>query len=120
MRSWWLGWAPTPAAAGACRRWPTPRRSRAAAAPRAARRAAGAGMGVDEELVARLVADTGGGEALPLLAYTLEKLADGVTRGGRLSATRYEELGGVRGALALQADAALVEAVTAGGRDRNQ
>src|SRR3954454_3975908 len=79
-----------------------------------------AGIGVDEELVARLVADTGGGEALPLLAYNLEKLGDGVTRGGRLSATRYEELGGVRGALALQADAALVEAVTAGGRDRNQ
>ena len=43
-----------------------------------------AGIGVDDGLVARLVADTDGGEALPLLAYTLEQLVDGVGRGGRL------------------------------------
>src|SRR4051812_40938543 len=79
-----------------------------------------AGIGVDAELVARLVADTGGGEALPLLAYTLEKLAADVTRGGRLSTTRYEELGGVQGALAGQADTALAKAVAAGGRDRDR
>jgi energy-coupling factor transporter ATP-binding protein EcfA2 len=79
-----------------------------------------AGISLDDGLVARLVADTGGGEALPLLAYTLEKLAADVTRGGQLSTTRYEELGGVQGALARQADAALAEAVTASGRDRDQ
>jgi hypothetical protein len=37
-----------------------------------------------------------------------------------LSAARYEQLGGVRGALARQADAALADAITAGGRDRDQ
>ena len=42
-----------------------------------------AGIDVDEDLVARLVADTDSGEALPLLAYTLSQLADGVQRGGR-------------------------------------
>ena len=58
-----------------------------------------AGIDVDEDLVARLVADTDSGEALPLLAYTLAQLADGVGRGGRLLASRYEQLGGVQGAL---------------------
>ena len=36
---------------------------------------------VDPELVVRLVADTGTGEALPLLAFTLEQLAADVPRG---------------------------------------
>src|SRR3954449_12503595 len=75
-----------------------------------------AGITIDEDLVARLVDDTGGGEALPLLAYTLAQLAEGVARGGRLSSGRYEQLGEVRGVLGGQADAALAEAVTAGGR----
>ena len=79
-----------------------------------------AGIEVDEELVARLVADTDSGEALPLLAYTLAQLADGVGRGGRLLASRYEQLGGVQGALARQADAALADATAASGRDRDQ
>ena len=65
-----------------------------------------AGIAVDDELVARIVADTGGGEALPLLAFTLAELADGVGRGGELSADRYEKLKGVPGALARQADRA--------------
>ena len=34
-----------------------------------------AGLSIDADLVTRLVADTGGGEALPLLAYALEQLA---------------------------------------------
>ena|GEM_PF-5233436 len=53
-----------------------------------------AGIAVDDELVARIVADTGGGEALPLLAFTLAELADGVGRGGEMSADRYEKLKG--------------------------
>ena len=69
-----------------------------------------AGIAVEDGLVARLVADTGGGEALPLLAYTLEQLAEGVGRGGRLLMSRYEQLGGVQGTLTRQADAALAEA----------
>ncbi len=79
-----------------------------------------AGIGVDEDLVARLVADTDSGEALPLLAFTLAQLADGVSRGGRLSQQRYDELGGVQGALTRQADLALAEAATASGRRREE
>jgi WD40 repeat protein len=69
--------------------------------------------------VDRLVADTASGDALPLLAFTLAKLAAGVERGGCLSVERYEQLGGVQGALSAQADAALGAAVAAGGRDRS-
>jgi energy-coupling factor transporter ATP-binding protein EcfA2 len=79
-----------------------------------------AGIGVDEELVTRLVADTDSGEALPLLAFTLAELAEGVGRGGQLSVARYEQLGGVQGALIRQADAALTEATAASGRGREQ
>jgi WD40 repeat protein len=78
--------------------------------------AALAGIEVPDGLAARMVADTGTGEALPLLAYTLAELAEGVRHGGRLSATRYDQLGGVRGALVKQADTALAEASKAGGR----
>ena len=79
-----------------------------------------AGIDVDEDLVTRLVDDTDSGEALPLLAYTLAQLADGVERGGRLLTSRYEQLGGVQGALARQADAALADATTVSGRDPDQ
>ena len=79
-----------------------------------------AGIHVDEGLVDRLVEDTASGEALPLLAFTLSQLAEGVSRGGRLSRARYEQLGGVQGALTRQADAALTDAVVAGGRSREQ
>ncbi|MBV9161728.1 MAG: WD40 repeat domain-containing protein [Pseudonocardiales bacterium] len=79
-----------------------------------------AGIGVDEELVDRLVADTDTGEALPLLAFTLAQLAEGITRGGALSIARYEQLGGVQGALTRQADTALAEASAASGRARKE
>ena len=70
--------------------------------------------------MAQLVADTGSGDALPLLAYTLEQLVDGVRRGGRLLMSRYEQLGGVHGTLTRQADRALAEAMAFGGRSRDQ
>jgi WD40 repeat protein/energy-coupling factor transporter ATP-binding protein EcfA2 len=79
-----------------------------------------AGIRVEEELVARLVADTDSGEALPLLAFTLAQLAEGITRGGQLSPRRYDQIGGVQGTLGAQADAALAEASTATGRGREQ
>ena len=79
-----------------------------------------AGIAVDDDLVTRLITDTDSGEALPLLAYALAELADGVTRGGTLLTSRYEQIGGVQGALTRQADAALAEAVKAGGRTRDQ
>ena len=79
-----------------------------------------AGLGVDNDLVARLVDDTDTGEALPLLAFTLAQLAEGLRRGDQLSARRYEQLRGVRGALILQADAALADAMRASGRSHAQ
>ncbi|HEX2301615.1 MAG TPA: toll/interleukin-1 receptor domain-containing protein, partial [Pseudonocardiaceae bacterium] len=75
-----------------------------------------AGIEVDEHLAARLVDDTDTGEALPLLAFTLAQLADGIRRGGRLQTSRYEHIGGVQGALTRQADAALADAIAVGGR----
>jgi WD40 repeat protein len=78
-----------------------------------------AGITVDAELAARLVDDTGSGEALPLLAFVLDRLAGGVSRGGMLSPVRYDEIGAVQGALAAQADAALAVACTATGRSRD-
>jgi hypothetical protein len=79
-----------------------------------------AGIKVEAHLVARLVKDTASGEALPLLAFTLAQLAEGVSRGGQLSVARYEQLGGVQGALTRQADTALAEALTAGGRSSEE
>lgn len=70
-----------------------------------------AGIKVHPELVARLVEDTESGEALPLLAFTLQHLAMNVPRGGTLSSERYENLGGVHGALARHADDVLDLAV---------
>jgi hypothetical protein len=79
-----------------------------------------AGIGVDEGLVARLVDDTDSGEALPLLAFTLAQLADGVVRSAPLSGARYDQLGGVQGALTRQADAALADASAVTGRRREE
>ncbi|MGH3770253.1 MAG: TIR domain-containing protein [Pseudonocardiaceae bacterium] len=79
-----------------------------------------AGIAVDDELVTRLVTDTDSGEALPLLAFTLSKLAGGVSRGGQLSTARYDELGGVQGALTRQADTALADATAVTGRRREE
>jgi WD40 repeat protein len=74
-----------------------------------------AGLQISPALVDRLMADTGDSEALPLLAFTLQELAEGCTRGDALSVERYEELGGVRGALGRQADEVLTQAVAASG-----
>jgi WD40 repeat protein len=76
-----------------------------------------AGIDVAGDLVTRLVAATNGGEALPLLAFTLAQLADGVRRRGRLSEADYERFGGVQGALTHQANAAWADAVAASGRN---
>ena len=70
---------------------------------------------LDDGLAAKLVTDTESGEALPLLAFTLRQLADGVPAGGRLTHARYDELGGVHGALTRQADAALADATRSSG-----
>lgn len=67
-----------------------------------------------------LVDDTDSGEALPLLAFTLAELAQGVTRGGRLSGARYDQLGWVQGALIRHAETALAEASRVGDRSREE
>jgi hypothetical protein len=68
---------------------------------------------------ARLVADTHTGEALPLLAFILCELADGLP-GGTLTLSHYHGLGGVRGALTQHADTALTEAVRASGLTKRE
>ncbi|MGH3898547.1 MAG: TIR domain-containing protein [Pseudonocardiaceae bacterium] len=70
---------------------------------------------LDEGLAAALVADTGSGEALPLLAFILRQLAEDLPPAGTLSLSRYRELGGVHGALARHAGEALDEAVRVSG-----
>jgi transcriptional regulator with XRE-family HTH domain len=71
-------------------------------------------------LLARLIADTDSGEALPLLAFILRQLADGLPVGGTLSLSRYHDLGGVRGSLTRHADTALAEAVQATGLSEDE
>jgi WD40 repeat protein len=66
-------------------------------------------------LVGRMVDDTGGGDALPMLAYTLEALYRRAGPGGMVTERDYLELGGVEGALSDQADR-IAAAVRAGHR----
>jgi WD40 repeat protein len=63
-----------------------------------------AGLHFAPDLVATIVDDTGGGDALPLLAYTLESLYRTARGGGTVSEAEYRRLGGVAGALAKHAD----------------
>jgi WD40 repeat protein len=63
-----------------------------------------------DEVVHRLVEDTGSGTALPLLAVTLERLTRRAGPGARIDVDRYEEVGGVGGAIRVQADSALAAA----------
>ncbi|MEU9613687.1 AAA family ATPase [Streptomyces sp. NPDC048209] len=55
-------------------------------------------------VVARMVDDTEGGDALPLLAYTLQELFLRVSSGGTVTEDDYRRLGGVAGALSEHAD----------------
>ncbi|EFC83277.1 WD-40 repeat protein [Parafrankia sp. EUN1f] len=81
-----------------------------------------AGLHIDDELVTQMVLDTGDGQALPLLAYTLQRLslaAQDVDT-NVLSAGLYEQIGGVRGSLVDHADAALADAIAATSRTRQE
>jgi len=60
-------------------------------------------------LVQAMVDETGGGDALPLLAYTLQELYLAAGRAGRITADAYQRLGGVAGALTRQADRVTAE-----------
>jgi WD40 repeat protein len=65
-----------------------------------------AGLDFEAGLVQRMVEDATGGDALPLLAWTLQQLYDGATSGsGRVvTIEAYEALGGVIGSVKRQAD----------------
>jgi WD40 repeat protein len=66
-----------------------------------------AGLRFAPGLVARMVDDTQGGDALPLLAYTLRRLTeDGKTDAGLISHESYDSIGGVLGALETGANVA--------------
>jgi WD40 repeat protein len=66
--------------------------------------AARAGLSFAPGVVSQMISDTGSGDALPLLAYTLHELYDRVGAGGRVSMEHYHAVGGVSGALVRQAD----------------
>jgi Novel STAND NTPase 1 len=63
----------------------------------------------------RMAADTGGGDALPLLAYALQELCLTAGSGGVLTADTYQRIGGVSGVLTRQADKVAAEL---GGADK--
>jgi WD40 repeat protein len=79
-----------------------------------------AGLRLTPELSARLVDDTDTGDALPLLAFTLNRLAEGRSRGGdAIDLDAYDALGGLKKILAKHADDALAAATTASGLDKD-
>jgi WD40 repeat protein len=64
-----------------------------------------AGLQFDpRRLVSRLVDETHGGDALPLLAFTLRRLVEGAGSARQITEHVYEEVGGVTGALRQHAD----------------
>ena len=82
-----------------------------------ARRFVGAGgkLSIEPQLTLRLLEDidkSGGGDALPLLAFTLEQLFLEYRRAGALRLEYYEEFGGLRGAINAAVERALARADT--------
>ncbi|MEX5719144.1 nSTAND1 domain-containing NTPase [Geodermatophilus maliterrae] len=69
-----------------------------------ARPARGAGLEFAPGLVERMVEDTAGGDALPLLGYTLNQLYQRAGPEATVTAADYEAIGGVVGALRSHAD----------------
>lgn len=72
------------------------------------------GLDLDPGLAERMAEDTGYRDALPLLAFTLERLHARCAADNRLTMAAYEELGGVTGAISRIADAILEETGFAG------
>ncbi|MFP8944952.1 AAA family ATPase [Streptomyces fenghuangensis] len=72
-----------------------------------------AGLSFAPGVVARMVDDTGGGDALPLLAYILQELFLRAGSGGTVTEDDYRRLGSVAGALSEQADRITAELRTA-------
>lgn len=68
------------------------------------------GLTIEPELVNALVADSRGTEALPLLAFTLERLYTEFGASGTLRKSDYDALGGVTGAISAAIEDALSDA----------
>jgi WD40 repeat protein len=69
-----------------------------------ARPAQRAGLAFAPGLVERMAEETTGGDALPLLAYTLQELAGRAGRDGTITVADYDAVGGVVGGLRRRAD----------------
>ena len=78
--------------------------SRARLAEVIARPAQRAGLEFAPGLIERMVEDTAGGDALPLLAYTLRELCRRAGPDGQITSIDYDAVGGVVGALQHRAD----------------
>jgi hypothetical protein len=66
-------------------------------------------LAIDPALTEHLTADAHGADALPLLAFTLERLYAEYGGEGRLTLADYEKLGGVQGSLEAAVAHALAE-----------
>ena len=89
--------------------------------PAARAREAGRKLAIDPALTRALLADLdegGGTDALPLLAFTLERLWFDYHGAGRLSLADYDALGRVRGSIEAAVEQALVTDATALPHDR--
>jgi WD40 repeat protein len=72
------------------------------------------GLEVEPALTAALLRDSQGADALPLLAFTLERLFDERLQDKRLALADYSRMGGVKGAIEAAAGKAQAAAVAAG------
>jgi hypothetical protein len=70
---------------------------------------AGHELTIEPALTDRLVGDMEGADALPLLAFTLERLFIEHGGDGKLSLEDYEQLGGIRGSIEAAIEAAFVD-----------
>jgi hypothetical protein len=71
--------------------------------------AAGGSLTIEPALTERLIADAQGADALPLLAFTLERLHADYGAAGRLTLADYGKLGGVQGSIEAAVASALAE-----------
>ncbi|WP_242684326.1 TIR domain-containing protein, partial [Paraburkholderia hospita] len=77
--------------------------------PAARATAAGSRLTIQPALTERLLHDAEGADALPLLAFTLERLFTDYGGAGNLRVVDYEALGGVRGSIEAAVDSAFVD-----------
>ena len=75
---------------------------------------AGLQISIEPQLVGRLIEDSFGADAMPLLAFTLARLYDGRLDAERLTLQDYHRLGAMRGAIEAAAQEAREDAVAKG------